>query len=65
MSSISREQVYQLAQLVGIELDDQRADTIAERLQAVLEELEAIPEEVLAEVEPSLVFVAQGEAQHG
>jgi Asp-tRNA(Asn)/Glu-tRNA(Gln) amidotransferase C subunit len=65
MASISREQVYQLARLAGLELDDQRADSIAERLRAVLDELDAIPAEALAEAEPSLVFVTQGEAQHG
>ena len=55
---ISKEQVYQLAQLAGLSLDDQRAETIAARLSRVLEELDMISPDDLAGIEPAPVFGA-------
>ena len=65
MANLSREQVYELARLAGLELDDQRAETIAARLGSVLEELDEIPSEDLAEIEPAPIFVFQDEVRHG
>ena len=64
MSDLTKQHVYELARLAGLELDDQRAETIASRLGAVLEELDEIPAGALATVEPALTFVVQpaGEA---
>ena len=59
MADISREQVFELARLAGIELDDKRAGTIAARLSGVLGELDLIPDAATSEVEPLVVFHAQ------
>ena len=65
MVEISIEQVYELARLAGIELDDQRAEAVAARLGTVLTELAAIPDDTLADVEPSSTFVVQPEERNG
>ena len=62
---VSRETVRDLAQLVGIEMDDQRADTIAARLGSVLDDLDRIPDEALADFEPATTFAADGGPSHG
>ena len=56
MANLTKEQVHELAKLAGLEMDDQRAETIASRLGAVLEELDEIPVELLAELEPAMTF---------
>ena len=64
MTDLSKEQVKQMAQLVGIELDEIRAETISLRLSSVLAELDEIPYEALAGVEPAPIFnvVVEGQA---
>ena len=62
---VSRETVRDLAQLVGIDMDDQRADTIAARLGSVLDDLDRIPDEALADLEPAPTFAADGGTSHG
>jgi Asp-tRNA(Asn)/Glu-tRNA(Gln) amidotransferase C subunit len=59
MAELTKEQVYELARLAGLEMDDQRAETISSRLGAVLEELDEIPPDALAAVEPALTFAVQ------
>lgn len=58
---LSRAEVYDLAALASLKLDDTRADTIALRLGAVLEELETIPGETLTDVEPLPTFATEGD----
>ena len=59
MDELSPQQVRELARAAGIELDDDRANTIALRLGAVLDELAELPDDTLADVEPLPVFSAQ------
>ncbi len=61
MTNLTREQVHELAKLAGLDIDDQRAETIAARLGAVLQELDEIPSEKLAGVEPAVTFDPQGQ----
>ena len=63
MDELSPRQARELAQAAGIELDDDRANTIALRLSAVLDELGNLPDDTLADVEPLPTFAAQ-EADH-
>jgi hypothetical protein len=56
---ISKEQVFQLATLVGLELDTPRAEIIAARLAGVLAELDSIPDESIADVEPLPGFIVE------
>ncbi len=64
MPDISKKQVYELAQLAGLRLDDARAETIASRLSGVLAELDMITADDLAAIEPAPIFTA-GEKTHG
>lgn len=63
MTELSRDEVYALARMAGIKLDDQRAGVIVARLSAVLEELDMIPDDAVADVEPALTFAVE-EKQH-
>ena len=63
MNELSPQQARELAQAAGIQLDDDRANTIALRLSAVLDELGNLPDDTLADVEPLPTFSAQ-EADH-
>jgi hypothetical protein len=58
-SRISKERVFQLARLVGLELDGPRAEIIAARLAGVLAELDSVPEESIADVEPLPGFAVE------
>ena len=58
MPNISEDQVRQLAQAAGLQLDDKSAYMIASRLSGVLEELDSISDEMLAGFEPLPVFAA-------
>ena len=59
MPDITPSQVQSLAQIAGIHIADDRAETIAPRLQAVLEALDEIPADALASVEPAITFAPQ------
>ena len=61
MADLTKEQVHELAKLTGLDIDDQRAETIAARLGAVLQELDEIPKDKLAEVEPAVTFNPRGQ----
>ena len=56
MPDITKKQVHELAQFVGLQLDDSRAETIASRLNGVLEELDMISADDLAGIEPAVIF---------
>ena len=56
MPNIKAEEIYALAQIAGLEIGEDRADTIAARLGSVLESIEEIPADALASVEPALTF---------
>lgn len=56
MSELSVEDVRQLAETMGLELDESRARTIASRLSGILEVLDEIPDDLLDSVEPAHRF---------
>ena len=56
MNQLSAEDVKQLGRIVGLEIDDVRANTIASRLSGIVAELDEIPEDLLMSVEPAHVF---------
>ena len=64
-SSITKDQVVQLARGAGLEVSDDRAEAIAARLGVVMEDLELIPEEAIADVEPLPIFEATQETDRG
>ena len=63
MAGLSKKEVYALARMAGIELDDQRASVIVARLGAVIEELDMIPDDAVADIEAALTFAVE-ENQH-
>ncbi len=56
MNQLNSEDVQELGRVVGLEIDDVRANTIASRLSGIIAELEEIPEDLLMSVEPAHVF---------
>ena len=56
MNQLNVEEVQKLGRVLGLEIDDVRADTIASRLSGIVAELEEIPEDLLMSVEPAHVF---------
>ena len=56
MPNITAHEVQALALIAGLEIGDDRAETIAPRLQAVLEALGEMPADALAAVEPAVTF---------
>ena len=56
MNQLNSEDVQELGRVVGLEIDDVRAKTIASRLSGIIAELEEIPEDWLMSVEPAHVF---------
>lgn len=56
MNQLSVEDVQEIGRVVGLEIDDVRATTIASRLSGIVAELEEIPEDLLMSVEPAHVF---------
>ncbi len=64
MPKLTKEQVIELGQAAGLDIDDTRAETIASRLMGVLEELDEIPDEALEGVEPTPIFVVEGGDSH-
>ena len=57
MPNITKEEIYALALIAGLEIvDDTRAETIAARLGSVLEAIDEIPSDALASVEPAITF---------
>ncbi len=57
MPKITTEEIYALALIAGIEIGEDRADTIAARLGSVLEAIDEIPSDALASAEPAITFV--------
>ena len=62
MPNITAHEVQALAVIAGLEIADDRAETIAPRLQAVLEALDELPTDALAAVEPAIAFAPYEEA---
>ena len=56
MPNITPREIHALALIAGIEIADDRAETIAPRLQAVLDALDEIPADALASAEPAITF---------
>ena len=65
MIEVNIDQIYKLAQLVGIKLDNQRAEATLSKLKTVLDELNLIPDDVLYGVEPDSTFTYQSEKVDG
>ena len=62
MNQLSAEDVQVLGSVVGLEIDEVRAKTIASRLSGIIVELDEIPEDALMSVEPAHIFSADEEA---
>ena len=59
MPNLTAQQIQTLAQIAGLDIDDDRAETIAPRLQAVLDALHELGEksaDALASAEPAITF---------
>ena len=57
MPNITKEEIYVLALIAGLEIDDDtRAESIAARLASVLEAIDEMPSDALASVEPAITF---------
>ena len=61
MTELSVDDVFRMAEAVGIETDRDRAETIAARLSGVMAELDDLPEDLLASVEPAHTFSVERE----
>jgi hypothetical protein len=56
VSALGADDVRALARLAGLQVRDEDAAAIAERLTATLVLLAAVPDELLADVEPAFVL---------
>ena len=56
MSNISKDEICALAQIAGLDIADDRAESIAARLASVLEALDEIPADTLTSAEPAITF---------
>lgn len=56
MTALVADDVRALARLAGLQVRDEDAGAIAERLTATLALLAAVPDELLADVEPAFVL---------
>ena len=56
MPKITTEEIYALALIAGIEIGEDRAESIAARLGSVVEAIDEIPADALASVEPAITF---------
>ncbi len=56
MNELNIEDVQELGSVVGLDIEEARAKTIASRLSGVIAELNEIPEDLLMSVEPAQVF---------
>ena len=56
MPNITPAQIQSLAQIARLQIADDRAQTIATRLQAVLDALDELPADALAAAEPAITF---------
>lgn len=54
---LNKQEICEIAELAGLNLDSQRATTIASRLSGILEQLNEIPQGELIAVEPSQTFL--------
>lgn len=62
MNQLNIEEVQALGSMVGLEIDEPRAKTIASRLSGIIDELDDIPENLLMSAEPAHIFSSQEEA---
>ena len=56
MPRITSDEVYALALIAGIEIADDRAESVAARLESVLDAIDEIPSDALASAEPAITF---------
>ena len=56
MNKLNVEDVQELGRVVGLQIEDVPAKTIASRLSGIIAELDEIPEDLLMSVEPAHVF---------
>lgn len=56
MPNITTNEIQALAQIAGIDIAHDRAETVAARLASVLEALDQIPSDALASAEPAITF---------
>ncbi len=56
MNQLNAEDVQELGRIVGLDIDETSAKTIASRQSGIVAELDEIPEDLLMSVEPAHVF---------
>ena len=56
MNQLNAEAVQELGRIVGLDIDETTAKTIASRQSGIVAELDEIPEDLLMSVEPAHVF---------
>ena len=56
MNQLNAEDVQELGRIVGLDIDETTAKTIASRQSGIVAELDEIPEDLLMSVEPTHVF---------
>ena len=56
MNQLNAEDVQELGRIVGLDIDETAAKTIASRQSGIVAELDEIPEDLLMSVEPAHVF---------
>ncbi|MXY21119.1 MAG: hypothetical protein F4Y49_07255 [Dehalococcoidia bacterium] len=56
MNQLNAEDVQELGRIVGLDIDETTAKTIASRQSGIVAELDEIPEDLLMSVEPAHVF---------
>ena len=61
MNQLNVEDVQELGRVVGLQIEDVAAKTIASRLSGIIAELDEIPEDLLMSVEPAHVFSTEEE----
>ena len=65
MPDLNRADIHEMARAAGLDLDDERAETIASRLSGVLNELDEIPTEKLLNSEPAPTYLVKKEESNG
>ena len=56
MNQLNAEDVKELGRIVGLDIDETTAKTIASRQSGIVADLDEIPEDLLMSVEPAHVF---------
>ncbi len=61
MAKVTKGEIYELARMSGIELDDDRGSAVLARLNGLIEELDKISVDSTLDVRPPSIFVVDEE----